>query len=375
MKTSHKYILIACALTALAGCAKDDAWDGGGRIIVQPPVVENCGTRAIIGTGGIVNWYRSNGFYYNAGASAEIGFCIFNEGGTTQADGYAPGYHNVGVYFNGNGSAVVNGGYVVDGKKSDYLAARSGSKVDIYSYYPYDAKTTDVNAIEFTTASDAPITYNNINEPFPKDYMVAERNKGVVVTEGTGVAPAFSHVMSAVYLSILTPASQATVGVSKMTIGYSDGGNTITDPTGKAKMIPLGGTYSAVDGSVTVTSWTDKLEHKYSGWSLTTNSNNSKFVYILPEMLADGVNYPEDAVLSFTLTLNQDESEQREPYNATFRLPLSALTTPPAAGAKKGLVRGYVYSIGLTLYNYRHFTLDGMKIQEWDNAEPSEIDM
>lgn len=352
--------VLALASLAAAGCVRTEEPEPDSRMVtihVQSPIVASIATRSIINDATFSN---------TNGTVSQIGLALMNAGGTKAAQANIKGYHNIGVSFEGKGGTAPelkkDGAYCLsDGTIIAAPAVRRTAVLDIYGYYPYDSTMVDLEQIPFSVVPPAESMANTL--AYPTDYMTSVPVKEESAEQSSTLRPSFGHAMSSIYLRVYTRSqlNSSYITISKITFTYKGS----TDQPGRPLSgLPMKGTYSAVDGSVTVNERVASQEYKYTGKSFYASTI---CYFVFPEMLVAADNYPDDASIDITLTVNEgtDEIPQTQPFRHTYNLKLSAI----AAGTKKGLVKGYQTSLSLYFADYRQFLLGEMQVTPWGKED------
>lgn len=355
--------LLALLFCITAGCSQTDEGepDDTVQITVLPPEVGGISSRAIV---------TDKAFPTTKNFVLNMGLCLMKPNEVTDDGAVIDGYHNVSVLFRGNGTTLVPDGYVLpNGTAMNTLSVRKNVPLDIYGYYPHNPMVTDLNKIPFT-AKQKESTLIGVSDTtdFPMDYMyIAPEHsslwKNVPASDAEQLTPVFTHAMACYRLYLYNTSYQVGTGsnntLSKTSIAYDSKSEATQEPRSHLWGIPSDGTYSAVDGSVHVTEWADTLAYDYTPRSF---SGGTYIYFIFPEMIVGKDGYPDDAELAITIWLNETPTKL---LHSTHTIKLSGMSTPAAAGATKGLVKGYMYSQTVYIHNHRQFEVSEMTIAPW----------
>lgn len=365
------YIIFPAVLLVLTlcttGCTHTEEMPEGDitTITMRSPVIENVVSRA---------YFTGSAFSVTNGVVIPIGLGLMQPSMTNKDGATLPGYHNICATFSANGTSLSDPKYTLGGSAIEVPAVRKSAKLDIYAYYPHNDTVTNLREIPFSVdpAPDTPLGSSGASGAFPVDYMYAvpkdnsQSWSGVSASDIKVIEPEFRHTM-ALFRLVLSTKGTGNLTVSRVEITYK--GSTGSMLSG----IPLNGTYSAVDGTVSVKKRIQAIEYNYAPRSINTSATAAAniFGYIFPEMLLNAANessndkYPNDAQLEFTVWVNNTPTK----LNGTYVLPLNTLKTGGI-----GLVKGYRYDLNLVISNYLQIETTQVVVAPWGD-EDIELDM
>lgn len=373
--------LALCLL--MAACSNDDglsispSMDHGDSTLININAIVGGGTRSV-----------NMGDTIRAGESIGLWFTL--SGSTT--DAYNPKKNNVRavwtvptetsnktyglkdcywLYNYQDESAVTfTSMFIAPNKTTDSDGKETVNKMDVYAYAPYRSGLSSLSAIPFT------ISYNKNNKGYmvpvslnsQTDYMYnSATNKDIEIDGGNkNVKLEFKHVLACIKVVVTnknytegatdTDNEDKSSSVSKITSMALYRNTSNTSPAN----LYTSGTYSAIDGSVSIdeSSTTNNVDTLL--WNTSTEISYGTPAEIDILLAPTTYNADYDYILLFTIdnmgmtvhdgkSTGNDADGNRIAYK--YEIPMSVFTDTDSK-----LKSGYIYTLNFTYDNYIHFT-------------------